>query len=83
MGFSYPQNNKIQSTLRRTRFLFSFTKIFVSDITVTLTQVKTFLLLPFHSKEILKLLWKESGFLIYENKELSIKYVDLMEGKEQ
>ena len=54
-----------------------FTKIFVNNISVKLTEVKPFLLLPFH-KEILKRMLKENGFWVFESKELSKKYVDLM-----
>ena len=66
---------------RRTHFRLCFTKMFVSDISVTLTQVKPFLLLPFHSKEILKRLGKESGFCVFGCKELRKIHLDLMEGK--
>jgi hypothetical protein len=71
MGFIYPRNNKLQSPyLGRTRFRLFFTKIFVSDMSVMLTKGKPFLFLPFHCMEILKRLWKESGFWVFKNKEL-------------
>ena len=37
---------------------------------MSLTKVKPFLFLPFHCVAIPKRLWKESGFRVFENKEL-------------